>query len=245
MRLLSLFFLLFPTLFFGQEFSYKWNRVLMDSTWNYPIQNKKIDSIISVYKPKMEALMMERVAITKEEFRSSRPQSLLSNFAADAILSYSKEISQADFALTNFGGLRATMPKGDVRRYDIYSIFPFENNLVIIGLRGEDVLDLFKLFAEQRVEAISGNVSLRISKGVLKDAKIGGREIDPNKIYYVATIDFLLTGGDNLSMLKRAVSTKETGILLRDVIFSVIKRQMSEVGELRSNIDNRLIIENN
>ncbi len=91
-------------------------------------------------------------------------------------MEFGKKHSKAkvDFALTNFGGIRAALPAGNVRRYDIYSIFPFENYIVILDVKGSSVRRLFDSFARNRVEAMSGNVQLEIKGNQLKEALLEG-----------------------------------------------------------------------
>lgn len=224
-------------------FEYKTYRVLMDSTWNSPVE-KSTAKIISYYKPLMESTMMSVIGHTDVEMRSGRPESLLSNFTTDAMLSFSRKKGECDFAITNFGGLRAAMPSGNVKRYDIFSIFPFENYLVIVELPGKQVKELFKFFAQTGPEAISGNVQLKIkNRNLAAEVLIDGNPVSENRNYKIATLDFLLTGGDNMTMLKSNISVLETGILLRDVIFDQIAEITKNGGKIISKLDGRVIIE--
>jgi 2',3'-cyclic-nucleotide 2'-phosphodiesterase (5'-nucleotidase family) len=241
-----LIFLLLPSVLLSQEFnfSYRVSRVLMDSTWdrgNEPV----VAGIIEFYKPEMDRLMQQVIGVSDAEMRSGRPESLLSNFAVDALLEYSRKVSsgKVDFSLTNFGGLRAALPKGDIRRYDIFSIFPFENYVVILDLPGSSVRALFDSFARNRVEAFSWNIQLEIRAGALKDVLIDGEQIDDSKIYRVATIDFLMSGGDNVIALKDAVAVEQTGVLIRDVMISHIEKLTQSKKRVTSSISNRVKVE--
>lgn len=226
------------------DFTFKASRVLMDSTWdrnNEPVT----EGIIGFFKPEMDRLMQEVIGVSQQEMRSGRPESLLSNFAADAMLEYGRKISKrdVDFSLTNFGGLRASLPKGDVRRYDVFSIFPFENYIVILDLPGTAVRELFESFARNRVEAFSHNLKLEIRNNQLKDVLLEGEQIDPYRTYRIVTIDFLMGGGDNLSALKSSVDVEYTGVLLRDAILEVIESRSSKGQMITSSITNRVITE--
>lgn len=225
-------------------FTYRVSRVLMDSTWN--VNNEPVvEGIIGFYKPEMDRKMQQVIGVSDVEMRSGRPESLLSNFTADAMLSFgrAKSKSKVDFALTNFGGLRAAIPKGDVRRYDIFSTFPFENYVVILELPGQSVLNLFESFAKNRVEAFSHNIKLEIKGGLLKDVLLEGQQIDITKTYRVVTIDFLLSGGDNVTALKDAVDIEYTGVLLRDAMMEIIEGITAKKRKISSSITNRVIIE--
>ena len=225
-------------------FTYRASRVLMDSTWdknNEPV----VEGIIGFHKPELDRLMQQVIGISEQEMRSGRPESLLSNFAADAMLIYGRDFSnrEVDFSLTNFGGLRATLPKGEVKRYDIFSIFPFENYVVILELPGSSVRTLFESFASNRVEAFSHNVQLEIKDGMLKDVLIDGQQVDITKNYRVVTIDFLMSGGDNVTALRDATDIEYTGKLLRDVMIERIEKLTASGKKISSSITRRVIIE--
>ncbi len=226
------------------RFSFKGSRILMDSTLNKP-EEPVVKGIIEFFKPEMDRIMQEVVGESETEMRSGRPESLLSNFAVDALLEFAQKHSKekVHFSLTNFGGIRASLPKGNVRRYDIFSIFPFENYVVVLDVTGETVRKLLESFARNRVEAMSYNVQLEIKGGELKEALIDGVQIDDAKIYRIATIDFLLSGGDNVMALKEAIAVEQTGFLIRDAIFEKIADIRKRGEKIKSSLTNRVEIE--
>jgi len=231
----------------GQElgFSYIGKRISMDSTLNTP-QEPVVKGIIDFYKPEMDRLMQGVVGSSVAELRSSRPESLLSNFTVDALLEFARKHTKGtvSFSLTNFGGIRAALPAGNIRIYDIYSIFPFENYVVILDVAGSTVRKLFESFARNRVEAMSYNVQLEIKAGELKEALIDGAQIEDTKIYRIATIDFLMGGGDNVVALKEAIAVEETGLLIRDAILEKIANLTSNGKKVTATFTNRVKLEN-
>ena len=86
---------------------------------------------------------------------------------------------------------------------------------------------------------MSSSVRMEITEsGELLSCTIGGKEIDPNRIYTIATIDYLAEGNDKMYALKKAVKRHEIGILARDVMMeSVIKHR-----GIDSKIEGRVII---
>ena len=126
------------------------------------------------------------------------------------------------------GGLRNNMPEGIVRRGDIMLISPFENYVVVVEMKGEDLLELMRNIAAVRGKGVSSSVRMEITdKGELLSCTIGGKEIDPHRIYTVATIDYLAEGNDKMTALKKAVKRHEMGILARDIMMEyVIKHRI-------------------
>ena len=175
-----------------------------------------------------------------------RPQGLLSNFAADALRIMGEQIygHAMDLGLTNNGGIRNVLPDGDVSVGTMYSIFPFENELTILEMKGSDVLDLINSLAGKKLEAMSGmNVTLELDgdRVYASSIKVGGKPVDPERIYYVATIDYLAEGNSGMGALTKAVKTTKTGILLRDLMIDYIKQITARGEEIKADIDDRVI----
>ena len=61
-----------------------------------------------------------------------------------------------------------------------------------------------------------------------------------SKIYRIATIDFLLSGGDNVVALKDAVKVEETGLLIRDAIIEKIASFSASGAKVTARIDGRV-----
>ena len=203
---------------------YKWSCVPMDSTWD-EIKNPAATLAIGKYAPMM-APLQEIIAYTDEEYEKGYPESGLSNFAADIIREAAEEWTgeSVDLALTNFGGIRTSLPKGAVRVYDILSIFPFENRIVVFDIKGDDLYAFFKRMASRRVEALS-NIRLKVdAQGQITFFHIGSQPIDPDRIYRFATIDFLFDGGDSIDLKQAASNVRYSNILIRDAVETRIRR---------------------
>jgi len=92
---------------------------------------------------------------------------------------------------------------------------------VLISMKGSQVRELFNAFARTRVEVLGG-VSLKINNRSVTELLINGKPLDDKKIYRIATIDFLLSGGDKVSALKDNLKVNFSGITVRDVILRYI-----------------------
>lgn len=220
----------------------------MDSTWNAP--EGRAAEIIGKYRPTIDSLMIP-IGRTAEEMESYAPESPLSNLAADIMLEFASDYlkkstgerdAEVDMAMTNFGGIRASLPGGDVTAYDVMSIFPFDNKIVILDLEGRYVRELLENFARrERVEALSG-VRLVIENRELKKALVAGEEIDDGRIYKVATIDFLLFGGSNAEAFKKCGSYVDTGVFMRDMVTDYIKDKTAAGMMIESGKDGRTVV---
>ena len=177
------------------------------------------------YLAGVDSLRMPYVGQSELYMTSGRPESLLSNWVADALVETSRRLGyEPDLGICNVGGLRAAMPKDTVRRGDILAIAPFENFLTILKLKGSDVLDLMENIAEVHGEGVSASVQLVITKGgQLKSAKINGKNINPQSLYTIATLDYLADGNDKLYALKRSVERTVTDQLVRETLMEQLR----------------------
>ena len=171
------------------QLRYNWSTVRMDSRYDNGTDRTAAE-IIGKYSP-MVAPLQEIIGYSEAEYDKARPESGLSNFAADVIRETAEKAvgKRVDVGLTNFGGIRTSLPKGAVRVYDIFSIFPFENHIVVFDIKGRDLLKFFKQMAV-RPEALS-NVYLVAHKEEIvmtgsPNGDAGGRPLmmqGSNKMY--------------------------------------------------------------
>ena len=177
----------------------------------------------------------------REVDRSVRPQNELSNLIVDRIMAKTQEVTgkKVDVGITNFGGIRVDLPLGDVILDDILSMLPFENYLCYVQLKGSDLRALYKQFASTRMQAVGG-VELTVRDNQLVDVKVGGKPLDDNALYGLATIDFLLDGGDDIFCAKNAVELIQTKVLVRDAVLPYM-RELGAAGKpIEYHLDNRV-----
>ena len=224
--------------------SYSWEYHELDSKYDGG-DNSVVDQAIAKYDSLL-APLQEIVCYSKAVYYKEKPESGLSNFAVDALREFAEDYSgeKIDVSLLNFGGIRTELPQGAVRVYDVLSIFPFNNCLSILEVEGRALKRIFdRMASKNKIEALGG-VRMKIDGGRLKECTIGGRPFDANRSYKVATIDFLVTGGDGIDWGDGIVSRGDTGVLLRDVIISVMKDKMAAGETLDLKRDGRMVVIN-
>ena len=209
--------------------STKWKRIEVTSALDAKPDSQAL-AIIAPYKISVDSVMSPALGMSRVAMNARRPESLLSNWAADVLVegSTATGLPAADMGLVNIGGLRNNMPKGIVRRGDILQISPFENSLVVLELKGKDVLKLMQNIAAVGSEGVSSSVRIVISKDKkLVRATINGKEISRKHTYTIATLDYLAEGNDKMYALKKAKKRHETGQKVRDVMMeNIIKHRI-------------------
>jgi len=202
---------------------------------------------ITPFKDSLDLKMNIVLGDAPETMVRTRPQSLLGNFAADALLELGEKYygHKMDVGIMNVGGLRSDLDRGNVTLGTMYRIFPFENTLTILELKGKYLEKLFKSIAGKGLEALSGvNITLSTIKDRTEavDIKVGGEPIDPERTYYISTIDYLAEGNDGLTALTNAHKITNTGMLLRDVMTKYVQDLTASGKKVASKLDNRVIV---
>lgn len=176
-----------------------------------------------------------------------RPQSPLGNFVSDALLQLGEEYygHEMDISIMNIGGLRNDWAQGPITLSDIYKVFPFENTLVQMELKGSDVMDMIQKQGRGRIDALAG-INLTIQRDANgnpypTDIKVGGKPIDPNRIYYISTIDYLADGNGGMTMFNNAIKKVDTGITLRDAMIQYVQNLTSAGKTIHAELDSRVI----
>lgn len=202
----------------------------------------KAAELLIAAQPEM-AFVKEYIGYSPREVdRSVRPQNELSNLIVDRIMAKTAEITgkKIDVGITNFGGIRVDLPQGDVILDDILSMLPFENYLSYVQLKGSDLRALYKQFAETRMQVVGG-VELTIKDGRLVDVKVGGKPLDDDALYGLATIDFLLDGGDDVFCARNAQELIVTKTLVRDSLLPYLRELTAAGKPIEYHVDNRVV----
>ena len=187
--------------------------------------------------------LCEVVGCADEDYITDREKaSPLGALVSQAMM---ETMPEALVAVTNAGGLRANLSKGTIRREDIHAVMPFDNELVLVEVPGDDLKLLFEIGtsgAHGMLQVAGAQLTLHPSKVRSRDlnkngskeqwessrlctSTIGGRKLRKSEWYPIVTTDFLLTGGDHLGpAFSRARIIKE-GPSLRDAIIDYVKAQ--------------------
>ena len=171
--------------------------------------------------------------------RAGDAQSLMGNVVMDAM----REEVGADFAFLNLGGVRADINKGPVTYRNVFDVLPFESQIVTLNISGallKEILEIRVSYGHHGLRIAGGEVvynkNLPNFQRVTK-LKIAGKDWDPNKIYKVATTDFLMAGNAGLTILTEIPQEQITYnyIIMRDALANYFRRHKI----VTAKIDNR------
>ena len=220
------------------------SRVAIDATFDARPDAEAL-ALLAPYKHRVDSTMNHVLGTSALDMDVHRPESLLSNLVADILREAASSTlgHPADMGLVNMGGLRTTLSRGDITTGDAYEILPFENSLCILTLRGSVLRQLCENIAYHLGEGVSG-IRLEVSKDRrLLSATIGGQPIDDDRLYTVATIDYLAEGNDGMSALTGATSRVcPPGATLRSLFVSYVERQARAGKAVTSQMEGRLVV---
>jgi len=115
---------------------------------------------------------------------------------------------------------------------------PFENNIVVVDLPGKSVLNLVEYLIQSKRPHPLSHIQIILDKHhELHDLKINGKPFDVDKTYHVATSDYLVTGGDNMTFFKGMTGSTDTDYLIRNAMIDYFKK----VDTLKAKVDDRFI----
>jgi 5''-nucleotidase/2'',3''-cyclic phosphodiesterase and related esterases len=201
----------------------------------------KMSSFVQSYKIKLDERMNTTVGEAAKSLTKTGSQSILANFTADAMQEYATEIwGPIDFAIINNGGLRTTINQGPIAISNLYEVYVFENTLVLVDLKGNAVKELFAGFARNKMEGFSKSIRLVLKDKAIESITIGGKPLDENATYKIATVDYLAEGNDSMEAFKQAAGYTNSNIILRDAMIEYVKKLTSENILIDANMDERL-----
>jgi len=221
---------------------YKTSKIAIDATTD-SLADKKMLAYILPIKQNLDKEMDQIVGVSKEEMKPGKPESLLSNWNSDVYRMYASEFLKepVDMAVVNMGSLRSPLPAGNLTVRNIFQLMPFENELVILWLKGSEVIRLMEIFAKEAGQGVSG-IRMDIINEKPENILIGGQPVDPEKIYSIATNDFLAGGNDRMIPLATPVKRVDTDLKIRNILMEYVIRENRNGRRIGSKLDGRITI---
>ena len=233
----SKLFVIFLTFFFVASCSKQNYNVTKIEGKRIPITEKEnqvpeIENFIKPYREHINSDLDSILAYCPETLDKStgKWQTTIGNLMADVTLNrgnlvfQSREKKNIDICLLNSGGIRSILPKGNVTARTAFEIMPFENSLVVIALKGDQIIEMVDFFiAEKKSHPLSG-ITFTIDKNkVAKNILVQGKPVQKETVYYVGTNDYLSNGGDNMNFFKKGIQKFDLQYKLRNILIDYFK----------------------
>ncbi len=194
---------------------------------------EKVAEFILPYKKNLDQKLDTILCFNPEQLDKStgKWQTNIGNWMAQSCFAICNPICEKSFgmkidlALFNHGGIRASLPKGNVTLRNAFKIMPFENSAVVETLDSEQIKTICKyIITEEKPHPLYGLTFTIDENGNATDIKIQGKPIEKNRKYLVLTSDYLANGGDKMTFFQNSEKRLDLQIKLRDVIIQSFKK---------------------
>lgn len=204
----------------------------------YPDPDPEMAQQLNVYRDTLNREMGRKVATVQDTLRFEKPESALNNLVADA-LRFQAASTLRQFVHVGIIGeesFKLYFLPGELTLGDVYEFMPYNNHLVVLTMRGDQIMTLIEQVAEMGGAPISG-VRFRIDdNGIPNSVLLNAEVIDPDGEYLVATSSWAANGGDKFPVLWEASNREDLDLSIQEVYVNYFKNQV----ELTSSTDGRI-----
>ncbi|MGC9150334.1 MAG: 5'-nucleotidase C-terminal domain-containing protein [Microbacter sp.] len=206
------------------------------------IQDQRMVALLKPYADSVAKVANQVIGYSDQTMRVGYPEGLLSDFFADAMLTYVQQKypqDSAEIAMTNVGGLRSPIYKGPVTVGKIYELMPFENAIVVLHVKGTAVQQLADSIAKYG-GAVAGIRFQAVDKKRAEHVLVNGKPLLMQKVYVVVANDYIAKGNDHFDGFLHAVQSKTYAISLRRLMIDYIKQLSAEGKTIHQVLDGRI-----
>lgn len=192
-------------------------------------QDAEMIAFLQPYQEKGKAQLEGKIAETNGKLVGERnivrfKQTNLGRLIASAHMAR----TNADFAVMNSGGVRASIDAGDVTYKDVLTVQPFGNAITTNDMSGAEVLDYLNVVATKPVDsgayAQFAGISMTVANGKVSNVMIGGKPLDMAKTYRFTVPSFNAAGGDGYPKLTANPGHVNTGFVDAEVLKDFLEK---------------------
>ena len=189
----------------------------------------------------------------------------LGDFTADAYLYAGRKYAEeqnlgisVDIAISNGGGIRASVPKGEISMNTLYTVFPYGNTIALVTITGEQLLEVLEASTFCTPTAIGGFPQIAGAEFTVNTAveyvngeqypdstyyapanpgsrvtitSVGGKAFDPEANYTVVVNSFQAEGGDTYYVLTQGSYMQDTGIIDAEALIDYVDSMGGVIGQ--------------
>jgi 2',3'-cyclic-nucleotide 2'-phosphodiesterase (5'-nucleotidase family) len=181
-------------------------------------KDEAVAALVDQYAKQVDAALSEVIGETLVDLDGAnvrKKETNLGNLIADIM----RQTAGADIAITNGGGIRASIAKGPLKVNDIYTVVPFDNYILSVKMTGQQVKEALENGVSAveegkgkfpQVSGLAFTYAPAAPKGDrVKGITVAGTPLVLDRQYSVATIDFMAAGGDGYTSFGEAVKASK------------------------------------
>lgn len=185
-------------------------------------------------------------------------ETVLGNIITDGMLAKAKQYTDKKvvMALQNGGGIRTSIPAGNVTTGQVINVLPFGNTLALMDVTGAELKEAFEHSVRVAPKENGGFLHIAGGKLVYDSSKEEGSrvvslqyydeatkayvDVADNETYTVATNAYTAKGGDSFSMFEKAYGEgRVTDLGLSD--WENLKEQLLSMKEIKFTTEGRIV----
>ncbi len=231
--------------------------ILFGADGSYTKKDTKVQILIDEINADFEEILEREVAYSEYELVASTKTTELSRISetnlGNLVTDAYRIILEADVAITNGSGIRTNIDKGPITYQEIINLHPFGNNIISIEVSGKTIKDALEMGSRTwpatnggflQVSGISYEIDGSIPSSVkvndqgsfisvdgkyrVKNIMIGDKALDENKMYTLATHDYMVKkSGDGMSMFKDSKILKDMFMLDSEVLIKFFTENLN------------------
>ena len=201
----------------------------------------EIAALVEARRAEAEKYTSRVVGRIDSNLDNPRDENGLGNMITDAFVEYGKQQGwRTDVAFYNAGGVRAPLRAGPVTYGQLYEVLPFGNTIVSVDLTGVQLREVLEDASGRagRLQISGGRWAYRFTNAPgerVLSATIADAPVDPARVYHVATIDYLLLGGDGHKWFAQG-----TNVIYGDIEVDVVAAYMTAHSPLDPKVEGRI-----
>lgn len=187
------------------------------------------------YSAGVDSLMHDWIGTTAYALKAGSQELL--NYFSDFVFDAGSALApHVDLAIANKGGLRTDLPEGRFSKGHIINLVPFRNYVTVLDVKGSDLKTVFDVMAETDGNGVSRNVFVEYEaadgdeRAHADDIYISGSRLDPERVYRVATIDYLAKGGDYMKGLTQGTVVAQSDEPVYEELMRYIMASPTPIG---------------
>ncbi|QDJ13252.1 bifunctional UDP-sugar hydrolase/5'-nucleotidase [Mergibacter septicus] len=192
-------------------------------------QDPKVLKFLTPYQEKGQDKLNLKIAVSNGKLEGDRHVVRFQQTNLGRLIAASQmERANADFGIMNSGGVRDSIPAGDITYKDVLKVQPFGNIVAYMEMKGKDLKKYLDIVANKPVDSGAYpqfyNISMTVKNGKVYNVKIAGKPLQANKTYRFSIPSYNAAGGDGYPKITDKAGYVNTGFVDAEVLKEYLQK---------------------
>ncbi|AWX15774.1 bifunctional UDP-sugar hydrolase/5'-nucleotidase [Mergibacter septicus] len=192
-------------------------------------QDPKVLKFLTPYQEKGQDKLNLKIAVSNGKLEGDRHVVRFQQTNLGRLIAASQmERANADFGIMNSGGVRDSIPAGNITYKDVLKVQPFGNIVAYMEMKGKDLKKYLDIVANKPVDSGAYpqfyNISMTVKNGKVYNVKIAGKPLQANKTYRFSIPSYNAAGGDGYPKITDKAGYVNTGFVDAEVLKEYLQK---------------------